>query len=322
MTINKQLDETITYFSLLFDKEDFVWTADYIKTKHISKTQAEVIEALFMKAKPNGAFLAVNGSAEVNINKESSNVRNLRNFLIEFDKLPLDEQIPFFESLGIPYTACVFSGGKSYHFIISLDEPANNIMEYKDIFYRIHFLCKEKNDKACSDPARFTRFPNSVRGNTVQKIVKLNTRVSKKDLWARLNNPDFIEGYSKTKWFNSFVDVSEFARNMVTNTNRNDIIAKLDWYLNVYQNKNWTLGRKTFAMCPVCHNEGHDKHQDNLHVQGELALFHCFADPDHGEKILPAIYELMVEHGAIEDIKKIETVEPIGQIIDWSIHDV
>lgn len=315
---NVELQQVIDYFGILFDKDDFVWTANYIKTQHSSKARAEVIETMFLKDYQEGSFLAVNGCAQSGINKQSDNVNTLRNFLIEFDKMTLETQIPFMESLGIPYSACVYSGGKSYHFIISLDDPVNNILEYKDIFYRIHHLCNEQNDKACSDPARFTRFPNGKRKGRVQSVIKLNKRVSKVELLARLNTTEFLESYKKTKWYDSFIEISDFAADSVLGDRaRASVIEKIEWYANSYLGKFWTPGKKMFIQCPVCKTEGRDNHQDNLHVHGSKALFHCFADPDHGEKILPAIYQLMKDSDFFED-DKITEVQAAGQLVDWS----
>lgn len=318
MISNDFLKQVVDYFGLLFDKDEHVWAASNVRNKHLSMTKIQSIDLMFDKAFPDGSFLAINGCKEPGVNKQSDNVKTFRNFLIEFDKMPLEQQIPYMDSTGIPYSACVYSGGKSYHFIISLDEPVNNILEYKDIFYRIHHLCQEKNDKACSDPARFTRFPNSIRANKRQLVIKINKRVSKQELLARLNTTDFLESYKKTSWYGSFVEVSEFMQDFVTNDReRQSVIDKIDWYTNSYLGKNWSLGKKMFVQCPVCREEGRDNHHDNMHIHGNKALFNCFADPDHNPKILSSIFNLMKDLDLVPE-KTILEVKPVGQLIDWS----
>ena len=48
------------------------------------------------------------------------NVTSLRNFLLEFDGIPLEDQLKVVKESGIPYSAITYSGSKSYHFIVSL----------------------------------------------------------------------------------------------------------------------------------------------------------------------------------------------------------
>jgi len=102
------------------------------------------------------------------------NASSLNNFMFEIDCLPLDEQLEFLYSTGIPWTSIVFSGNKSYHAILSLE---NNIAEphteegvkvYKQVWkqlaaYMNHLYGSDIIDPTTLNPAQFTRFPNSVR---------------------------------------------------------------------------------------------------------------------------------------------------------------
>jgi len=57
------------------------------------------------------------------------NVICFRNFLLEIDNMPIEQQVEHVRNL-VPVTAIVFSGKKSYHFIISLTEPMPDYDSY------------------------------------------------------------------------------------------------------------------------------------------------------------------------------------------------
>lgn len=104
------------------------------------------------------------------------NVICYRNFLIELDGLPLEQQIDYVKS-KVPVTSIVYSGGKSYHFIISLEEPVDS-EQYRKIAAQLHTLIPLA-DKSCKNPSRLSRLPDVLRKETgnMQTLVELGTRV-------------------------------------------------------------------------------------------------------------------------------------------------
>lgn len=125
------------------------------------------------------------------------NVTCFRNFLIEIDTLPLDQQIEYVTS-KVPVTSIVYSGGKSYHFIISLEAPVLNIEQYQVLAKRLHKLLPLA-DKSTKNPSRFSRLPFRTRPETglEQKLVQLNTRVANETLLALLPEVATIKYNSK-----------------------------------------------------------------------------------------------------------------------------
>lgn len=314
----------IKYMTLLYGEEQYVWATDYLLQKHFSMPKEQAIVNFIDRDYEKGAYIAVNAAKQVNINKTSENVFVLRNFLIEFDKLPLEEQIPFMKKLNLPYSACVYSGGKSYHFIISLKEPlyhhvgelkSNGLLQYKDIFYRIHFLCEEKNDRACSDPARFTRFPNAIRSGSVQQVVEISDRVDNTELFDIIYSPEFEEKYKQTKWHQIF---QKDAQASPASHDRKDIVKKMNWYVNTYLGLSTEIGGRLQVACPCCREEGGDNHGDNLHITGTEAIFHCFKDPEmHNDRVLSTIEKLMQDAGELT--KKPEfVINKTENLIDWN----
>lgn len=128
------------------------------------------------------------------------NVTNFRNFLFEMDSVELEDQLKILETIGAPITSLVYSGGKSYHAIISLEEPLKadegtreGVDTYKAVWARMATYMDAKAieagfefsgvslfDSACKNPSRLSRIPDVRRNNgNLQKLVGLNNRISR-----------------------------------------------------------------------------------------------------------------------------------------------
>lgn len=111
------------------------------------------------------------------------NVSAFRNFMLELDDMALEEQVPYVQKLGLPYTSIVFSGSRSHHFTISLREPLANSTEYAHTARRLHKLVT-RADSTSKNPSRLSRLPFRIRPETglEQKLVFLGDRVDFKQL--------------------------------------------------------------------------------------------------------------------------------------------
>jgi hypothetical protein len=123
--------------------------------------------------------------------RADANVTSFRNFIFEIDTIPLKDQLEALEKTGIDFTAIIYSGGKSYHAIIALEEgmdllPCNqdSVVSYKRVWSQIaEYINKvaEKDvvDKSCKNPSRLTRMPNSIRSNgNTQKLISVGELMS------------------------------------------------------------------------------------------------------------------------------------------------
>jgi len=121
------------------------------------------------------------------------NVLCFRNFLIEIDSIPLLKQIKYVTD-KIPVSTIVYSGGKSYHFIISLEQELASIDDYRSVAKRIHKLLPEA-DPSTKNPSRLSRIPNVKRANTgrVQTLVQINSRIPNKILLDKLPEAEYIK---------------------------------------------------------------------------------------------------------------------------------
>ena len=122
------------------------------------------------------------------------NVCCFRNFMFEMDNEDLENQMKILKGCGIPWTTIVYSGSKSYHAILSLEEPLSGchtkegVNNYKHIWKRLAMYIEQYAnslgfsnviDPSCKNPSRFTRFPSFIRktGNE-QKVMHTGTRIS------------------------------------------------------------------------------------------------------------------------------------------------
>lgn len=114
--------------------------------------------------------------------RADGNVTSLRNFLIELDDVPIYEQVALVTS-KINVSSIVFSGNKSYHFIISLQEPCKDIAEYRAYARALHELIPQA-DRSTKNPSRFSRMPDVRRQDTGlwQELLYIGTRLPKSSL--------------------------------------------------------------------------------------------------------------------------------------------
>jgi hypothetical protein len=126
-------------------------------------------------------FLCINPLNQSGTRRDSE-VTVHRNFLIEMDTGTIPEQLKIVQSSGLPFSACVFSGSKSLHFLVSV-EGGVKPEEYKQIAAAI--MAKVPGcDLSTKNPSRLSRLPTVPRTETKkeQKIVALNHRITRQEL--------------------------------------------------------------------------------------------------------------------------------------------
>jgi len=118
--------------------------------------------------------------------RSDANVTAYRSFLIELDGDLLINQLNYVEDSGMPYSAVIFSGNKSLHFLITLTEDLSNKKAYD---YVIEWILRimYKADQATKNPSRSIRVPGAIRNGKKQSLVKMKDRVSPEDLQKWLN---------------------------------------------------------------------------------------------------------------------------------------
>lgn len=167
-----------TFFETLFRPgEKICVTKDQRGTALFDWRDAEIIT--------KAEFFCVNPSVS---GRKNVNVTAHRNILVEFDAIPLDEQAAYVAGIGMPFTTCVFSGNKSFHYVISLAQDVSK-ETYKEIVKQVHAAVGAPVDKSCKNEARLSRFPNRMRRDTgrLQSLVSVGDPVDNAALiaWVR-----------------------------------------------------------------------------------------------------------------------------------------
>lgn len=110
--------------------------------------------------------------------RNDSNVTSHRTFLYELDIGPLASQMAYIKALELPYSAAIFSGNKSIHFITVLDEPIDE--KTYGLLAKWALSIGTLFDSNCKNPSRSVRIPGAIRPETqkVQKFIELKDRVS------------------------------------------------------------------------------------------------------------------------------------------------
>lgn len=119
--------------------------------------------------------------------REDMNCTAFRNFMVEMDTGPLDQQLKYIKSSGMPYSACMFSGNKSLHFLISLDKDLPNESTWR-LLAEWTLNVVPLADPATKNPSRSIRMPDALReGNKKQRLVEFKGTVKLEDLanWLR-----------------------------------------------------------------------------------------------------------------------------------------
>jgi hypothetical protein len=132
----------------------------------------------------------------------------------------------------MPYSACVFSGGKSLHFAICLDTPLPNIELYRNISRWILNVVQGA-DQQTINPSRSIRFPGNMRrvyGKTVvpfeerkeQKLLVIKERISHKELFNWLSQyknkkPKVVKTNKKISETASLKKLNKWAKTELSN---------------------------------------------------------------------------------------------------------
>lgn len=217
----------------------------------------------FISQPDRSQYFCINALSELDVNFANSNSKNAalnkgrrassnvicyRNFLIECDGIDLDSQIKHIKESGIPFSTAVFSGSKSIHLIVSLENPVATMAEYKTMWLRIAAAFNGLHnyaDSSTSDCARLSRIPNALRDNgNIQELLKVTKRISDETIYSWLKSrrlsdlskailaqdrkskmPKVKKGFTTIK-FKSKDTLNLIEKGIITTTSRHDSLTK------------------------------------------------------------------------------------------------
>lgn len=163
-----------------------------------NSVQDYVPTALDMNSIQN--FYCINPIKTMN-NLKYENISKFKNFLIEFDKMKLEKQKVLVAKKGLPYALATFSGSKSNHYIVSVQEGFE-LAEYKQLAaIMLRFIFKGQADKSCANPNRLSRTPFAMRGENEQELLEAKHAIKADDLrhWVYETNKNAYFSYLVAK---------------------------------------------------------------------------------------------------------------------------
>lgn len=180
------------YLKLLIDDGEGFCAGNFYETKIkncLDATPEFISINPLSNSKDHAYFLNEEKYSEDRPRRADLNVTSFRNFLFEIDVLPLDDQLKIFKSSKIPFNSLVFSGGKSIHAILSLEDGLSldphtiiGVDSYKEVWERMAAQINREArilgydpsvksfvDSSCKNPSRFTRFPGFLRNGEMEQ---------------------------------------------------------------------------------------------------------------------------------------------------------
>jgi len=116
--------------------------------------------------------------------RKDSECTAYRNFLVEMDTGDLKEQLKYIKRLEMPYSAVIFSGNKSLHFLISLSNDLPSEKIYR-VFSEWVLAIATLADPNTVNPSRSIRIPGAEREpGKLQRLVEMKGPVSLEALTA------------------------------------------------------------------------------------------------------------------------------------------
>jgi len=205
----------------------------------------------------SGEFFVINPTKG---GRSDSSVTAFRNILVEIDDMTLRDQVNHLKAIGMPFSTMVYSGGKSFHYIISLEESLSNKEIYKFLAQWIYNIIGSIDpdkyvDEQNKNPARLSRFPNVIREKTgrIQKLIYVRDRIKTDALlsWLKL--------YPHCKPS----DQKPATQKRHGSAGRGQMAKVVDWYVHTYLGSGYQDKETNFFQCPLCAEEGRDTSKDN-----------------------------------------------------------
>lgn len=121
--------------------------------------------------------------------RKDETVTAYRTFMVELDTGDLGEQYEYVKSKNMPYSACVFSGGKSLHYAITLDQ---DLPSYKIWRFYAEWILRvmERADQQTKNPSRGIRMAGNLRNGNEMRLIDMKTRIPLDQL------KNWLSGYS------------------------------------------------------------------------------------------------------------------------------
>ena len=208
---------TEDFYKCLFDEGE-----QTVFGNTIYETKPTLIDRMGPAVKEKNEFFVINPITPGKT-RSIAGVQHFRNFMFEIDNdesgdvVPLEKQKEIITAAELPWSTCVYSGGKSLHWIVSLQQPVSDAVEYRMWWKMMETILNKtaqtlgyniKFDSNVKDPSRFSRAANAQRRikpgtNKLQNLVSVRGRQSNEDIikWFTSNDLAFEDFAPKPSKF-------------------------------------------------------------------------------------------------------------------------
>lgn len=164
--------------------------------------------------------------------RRDENVTAFRNFMVELDDGTVSEQFEYVQKMKMPYSVCVFSGGKSLHFGICLQSA---LPSYEIYYYYANWILNvmSRADQNTKNPSRSIRMAGAIRDGKEQKLVDIKTRITLEELNTWLSN---YSGHRPKGFFKE-------SQNQIKQRPANPIQSLPRWVIRKMENIDKSRGR-------------------------------------------------------------------------------
>ena len=187
-TLPHDKDRWLPGRKLLWDDDEHVLITDSLKGI------GPVRPASAYGSQPTAQYCCLN-PYHPGTSRRKENVARHVAFVIEFDSVPVEEQRTFWAECRLPHTVRVFSGNKSIHVFLRLQEeiPAD---EWKKLARALGRAFPNGCRRTLLDPARLCRLPGGERKpeSVRQEVEYVGRRVSIEEVVSFLRNKGCYKG--------------------------------------------------------------------------------------------------------------------------------
>ncbi|VGO17206.1 hypothetical protein PDESU_05802 [Pontiella desulfatans] len=175
---------------LLWDDDEYILLADTVYEKKPMRLARKIT------VQPKKQF-CIGNSFSAGSTRRRDNIVRLHTWVIEHDeKMPITHQRDMWRLDDTPHTLRVFSGGKSIHTYIRLEEDVDSIT-WERIARDLLLIFPKADPKPLTNRISFSRLPFGVRSDgdqrTDQKVEATNSRIPLKTLTDWIARQDVIK---------------------------------------------------------------------------------------------------------------------------------
>lgn len=114
------------FLKLLFNNDEFINAAATTRDTSVRQLCSVLDSTEASEYVCINPLTGETGTGTSAFRRADANVAKYRSILFESDVIPLEKQITFFDEIALPVSSVLFSGNKSYHHLIVLEDSLSS----------------------------------------------------------------------------------------------------------------------------------------------------------------------------------------------------